>query len=142
VKVISAELMMEVGSETPGYNNDFPSDITVWINGIDIGCWCSPGDMGGHRGRLNPSWWADNFNQFGFLKSWIVDQTGAYVDGVQVSTVTIDDLNIHPYEPTVVRIGVKPDAEHVGGLTLFGRGFGNYDQDLVLRLHHSGRSLP
>jgi len=29
----------------------------------------------------------------------------------------------------------EPDAEHVGGLNIFGRGFGNYDQAIVLRLH-------
>jgi hypothetical protein len=25
-------------------------------------------------------------------------------------------------------------AEHPGGINIFGRGFGNYDQDIVLRL--------
>jgi len=34
-----------------------------------------------------------------------------------------------------VKIGIKEDAEHVGGLNIFGRGFGNYDQDLVLRMY-------
>ena len=32
------------------------------------------------------------------------------------------------------RIGVKPEARHPGGINIFGRGFGNYDQDIVLRL--------
>jgi predicted transcriptional regulator len=35
-----------------------------------------------------------------------------------------------------VRLGVKPDALHVGGLNLFGRSFGNYPQDLTLRLEY------
>ena len=44
-------------------------------------------------------------------------------------------------EPIVVRIGVRPDAENVGGLNLFGREFGNYPQDLGLRLEYqTGRS--
>jgi len=140
VRVVSLELMMEVGSETPGYNNDFPSDITLWINGTEIGSWRSPGDMGGHRGRLNPSWWPDNLNQFGFLKSWIVDATGSYVDGIQISPTTIDQLGIEPYQPTTIRIGIKDEAEVHGGFTLFGKSFGNYEQDLILRLHHSGKS--
>ena len=29
----------------------------------------------------------------------------------------------------------KEDARHPGGINIFGRGFGNYDQDIVLRLH-------
>jgi predicted transcriptional regulator len=39
-------------------------------------------------------------------------------------------------EPVTVRIGVKPDAEHAGGFNLFGRSFGNYEQDLTLRLYY------
>jgi predicted transcriptional regulator len=35
-----------------------------------------------------------------------------------------------------MRIGIKPGASHEGGFTIFGRGFGNYEQDLVLRLHY------
>jgi predicted transcriptional regulator len=29
---------------------------------------------------------------------------------------------------------VPETAEHPGGINIFGRGFGNYDQDIVLRL--------
>jgi predicted transcriptional regulator len=29
---------------------------------------------------------------------------------------------------------VKDDAKHRGGLNIFGRGFGNYDQDITMRL--------
>jgi predicted transcriptional regulator len=35
-----------------------------------------------------------------------------------------------------VRIGVKADARYVGGLNIFGRHFGNYPQDIVLRLRY------
>ncbi len=37
-----------------------------------------------------------------------------------------------------LRIEVKPDARHPGGVNVFGRGFGNYDQDIVLRLTTAG----
>lgn len=33
-----------------------------------------------------------------------------------------------------VRIGAKDDAKHPGGISIFDRGFGNYDQDIVLRI--------
>jgi predicted transcriptional regulator len=139
VEVTSLELVMEVCSEAPGYNNEWPSDITVWINGLEIGTWTSPGDMGGRRGRLNPAWWNDNYNQYGFLKVWSVDSTGSYIDGMHVSSVGIKELNVKPWESTVVRIGLKQDAKNPGGLTLLGKGFGNYEQDLVLRLHHTSK---
>ena len=35
-----------------------------------------------------------------------------------------------------VRLGVTPDALHVGGVNLFGSAFGNYPQDLSLRLEY------
>ncbi|MER9545553.1 transcriptional regulator, partial [Mesorhizobium sp. M0437] len=33
-----------------------------------------------------------------------------------------------------VRIGVKDDAKRPGGINIFGKGFGNYDQDILLRI--------
>ncbi|CEK12433.1 predicted transcriptional regulator [Chthonomonas calidirosea] len=136
MEIYRVELSLEICSECPDYNNDYPSDITLWINGVEVGTWTSPGDFGGHRGRLNPSWWNDRLTQHGMLKIWSLDQTGSYVDGVLVSETTIDQALILPRQPITVRIGIKPDAKHVGGFNLFGRGFGNYEQDLLLRMHY------
>ena len=67
--------------------------------------------------------------------------TGTTIDGVSLSAVDVDALGLTSGEPIVVRIGVRPDAENVGGLNLFGRGFGNYPQDLGLRIEYrTGRS--
>jgi predicted transcriptional regulator len=137
--VRGVELAMEVASEAPGYRNEYPSDLTIWINGVEIGTWTSPGDYGGVRGRLNPQWWADNMNQNGLLKVWGVDRQGASVDGVAVSKVRIEELRIRPWEPVRVRIGIKADAPNQGGFTLFGKGFGNYEMDLVLRIAYDPR---
>jgi predicted transcriptional regulator len=131
------ELSMEICSEAPDHNPDWPSDITVWINGIEIGTWTSPGDFGGRRGLLTPDWWVEHMTQFGLLKIWTVEETGTYVDGTRVSDVSLSRLLVVPQQPVSVRVGVKPDAEHQGGFNLFGRGFGNYAQDLVLRLFYS-----
>ncbi len=135
------ELVMEICSEAPDYDAGWPSDITVWINGVEIGTWTSPGDFGGRRGRLNPAWWMDRHTQHGVLKIFTVDREGASIDGNSaslpgVAPVTIADLGLEAHRPIAVRIGVKPDARYQGGFNLFGRGFGNYPQDLVLRLHH------
>jgi predicted transcriptional regulator len=131
------ELSMEICSECKDYNNDYPSDITVWINGVDIGAWTSPGDMGGKRGRLNPAWWPQYCTQYGFLKTWAVDEQGSYVDGESVTARTVDELDLASGKPIRVRIGVRPEAANAGGFNLFGRRFGNHEQDIILRLHHS-----
>ena len=135
--VTSIDLAMEIGSEAPGYDNDYPSDITLWVNDIEIGTWTSPGDFGGSRGRLNPGWWPDNLNQHGLLKVWRIDQSGASIDGVDLSNVKVQDLNIRPWQATKIRLGVKADAVHQGGFTIFGKCFGNYDLDIVLRIRHT-----
>ncbi len=134
--VKAIELVMEIGSEAPGYNNQWLSDITVWVNDVEIGTWTSPGDFGGTRGQLNPAWYPDNMNQWGVLKTWSVNAQGSAIDGSPISDVKIADLDIHPWRPTRVRIGVKPDAVNQGGFTLYGRGFGNYQMGLILRIRH------
>jgi predicted transcriptional regulator len=133
--VTRLDLSAEMCSEVAGWDNHWASDITMWIGGVEIGTWTSPGDFGDERGRLNPPWWQDRYSQFGLLKNWTVDRRGSYIDGVKISSVTIDQLNLEQ-GPIRVRLGNKPDARHRGGLTLFGEGFGNYQQDIVLRLSY------
>ena len=130
------QVSAEVCSEAPLHDANWPSDITVWINDVEIGTWTSPGDFGGERGRYTPAWWEGKDTQFGVLKRWRVTAEGSTVDGVVVSDARIADLNLARDEPIRVRIGVKPDAAHVGGLNLFGRRFGNYQQDLVLLMEY------
>ena len=133
------EFIAELGSEAPGYENDYPSDITMWINGVDIGHWTSPGDPGGERGKLNPAWWQDYMNQHGFLTEWRVDSKGSFVNGQQISDVTISQVNILPFQATMIKLGIKEDAKNQGGLTIFGKGFGSFEQDLLLRVHHTNK---
>lgn len=127
-------LSMEVCSEAPHHNSDWPSDITMWVNGVEIGTWTSPADFGDEAGLLTPDWWGSSNTQYGLLKRWHVDRDGAKIDGLRTSEVTIDDLRLTEAPFIAVRIGVKADAEHVGGINLFGSRFGNYPQDLVLRV--------
>ena len=133
-KVESLEFSMELSSEVPGTSADWPSDITLWVNGTEIGTWMSPGDFGDKRGVYTPEWWKLKGSQYGKLKTWRVAQDGTYVDGVKISPVSLGALKLDDHKSIRLRIGVKDDAKHPGGLNIFGRGFGNYDQDIVMRL--------
>ncbi|WP_395814002.1 ArsR/SmtB family transcription factor [Devosia sp.] len=133
-KIASMEFSMELSSEVPGTNADWPSDITISVNGSDIGTWTSPGDFGDKRGVYTPDWWKLKGSQYGKLKSFRINATGTYVDGVKISPFTLKDLDLDTHHSIRLRIGVKPEAKHPGGINIFGRGFGNYDQDIVLRL--------
>lgn len=129
----SLEVSFEVCSEAPLHHLDWPSDITVWINGSEAGTWTSPADFGGQRGALTPSWWDNENSQFGLLKVWRVTRQGGFVDGVRASGVTLNDLDLRPGHYIAVRIGIKDGARHSGGLNLFGSQFGNYAQDVVCK---------
>ncbi|MBX3000879.1 MAG: helix-turn-helix domain-containing protein [Caldilineaceae bacterium] len=131
----SIVLSMEICSEAPNHHPDWPSDIFMEINGQPIGTWTSPGDFGGERGNLTPEWWEEWNSQYGLLKSWRVDQSGAWIDGIWLSGVTINDLNLDSQPFIRVRFGIHKDAHNVGGLNLFGRKFGNYPQDITLQIH-------
>ena len=134
-KCRALELILEVSSEVPGTDPDWPSDISLSINGVELGTWTSPGDFGDKRGLFTPSWWKLAGSQYGMLKSWSVNDNGTYVDGVRISNVRLADLRLDAHRSIRLRIEVKADARHPGGINIFGRGFGNYDQDIILRLH-------
>ena len=133
----SLSLSFEACSEAPMHHDDWPSDITVWVNGVKVGTWTSPADFGGQRGKLTPAWWESHNSQYGLLKVWQVNREHSLVDGLRVSGVTLDDLNMDEHDYISVRIGVEAEARFVGGLNLFGRAFGNYPQDIALRLRYT-----
>ncbi len=130
----SMEFSMELSSETPGTAANWPSDISVSVNKIDIGTWTSPGDFGDKRGVYTPDWWKLKGSQYGKLKSWRVTESGTFVDGVKISPVSLKDLGLDEHRSIRLRVGVQEGALHPGGINIFGRGFGNYDQDIVLRM--------
>jgi predicted transcriptional regulator len=130
------EISLELCSEAPGYNKNWPSDISFFFNDINLGYWTSPGDFAGERGKYTPSWWSDNINQYGMLKIIRVDNNGTYIDGKKISDTTIKDIDIYKKQWSF-KIAVLENAEHVGGLTLFGKDFGNYDQDIVIKLYYN-----
>ena len=131
---VSLAVLMEICSEFPGFKNRWPSDITLWIDNLKIGTWRSPGDMGGKRGKLTPGWWRLENTQFGYLKEWRITQDGSFLDGTPVANVTIDALNLTKRSKITARIGIESNAEYHGGINLFGRKFGNFAQDIVLRI--------
>ena len=122
---------VELCSEAPGYNNIWPSDITVKINGTDAAVIHSQGDYGGTMGTLNPPWWPRSSTQYGQLHHIEINSEGCYVDSVKSSDYSITDIAFG--EPYIsFGLAVKPDAENQGGVNIFGERFGNHPQGIVL----------
>ncbi len=125
----------ECCSEAPYYCENWPSDITIWINGIEIATFCSPGDFGGKRGNYTPSYWQINSTQFGLLKKFSIDDNGCYIDDILDNKKhCFDELHLEKANKIELKIGIKEDAKHIGGINIFGKNFGNYPQDIVMTL--------
>ncbi len=123
---------MELSSEYPGYNEDFPSDIYFEVAGVAVGKWISPGDYGSRRGHYTPSWWPKVCNQYGLLKTLSITGEGTFIDGgSRISDITIQDLGIDYSTELTLKISVPKETKNCGGLTIFGKGFGDYDQGIV-----------
>ncbi|MFC4778880.1 ArsR/SmtB family transcription factor [Paenibacillus sp. GCM10023252] len=129
----SLEISMEICSETPCTVNYLPSDIVFSLNGIPLGSWTYPGSFGGSQGVYTPEWWYKNIKH-GLMKTITVNSEGSFIDGVQVSGVTLDSLQLAFDREIMLRIACSETAKNCGGITLFGRGFGNYDQDIEVTL--------
>lgn len=125
----------EICSETLYYNNNWPSDITVRVNDVEVTTFTSPGDFGGRRGKYTPSYWPVTSTQFGLLKNITVGSDGVFVDNSFVSDkVHFADLKIYDGSAIKLDIGIKDDATHRGGINLFGKNFGDFPQSIVMSL--------
>ncbi|MBO7747485.1 helix-turn-helix domain-containing protein [Paenibacillus sp. MWE-103] len=131
--VSSVTISMEICSEAPGYNERWPSDITFGINGRELGTWTCPGDFGAQKGVFTPNWWYHG-TQHGLLKTIAIRRDGTFLDGIRLSALTPSDLGIRPNEELRLRIACPETAVRCGGVSLFGRQFGHYDQDIEVAI--------
>lgn len=105
---------------------------------MDIGTWTSPGDFGDRRGVCTPDWRKLKGNEDGKLKSFRVTGGGTCVDRIRITPVALKNLDHDKHRSIRLRVGVRDNARHPGGIDIFGRGFGNCDQDIVMRLPTTG----
>ena len=135
-KITQISITMELSSEAPGINSDWPSDIEFYLNDTLLGSWMSPGDFGDVKGMFTPAWWPKNWNQYGLLKLLVINKKGTFVDGLKISDVTIDQFNLDYRSSIRFKLAVDENSKHKGGLTLFGKSFGNYSQDVNVSISY------
>ncbi len=135
-EINAIEISFESCSEAPNYRMDWKSDITVWLNDSEIGTWTSPSDFGGRRGQFTPVWWPLYSTQYGMLKTFRVDGQGCYLDEVKISNKKLSDIR---FDKNFIKlnIGIKKEALNQGGINLFGKEFGDYSQDIVMKIFHN-----
>lgn len=136
-RITQLSISAELSSEAPGIDNNWPSDISFYINDTKIGMWTSPGDFGDVHGMFTPQWWPQNWNQYGLLKLLVINDYGTYIDGLKISDVSTLSLHLDYSSDIRLRLAVENDSEHVGGITLYGKSFGNYDQDIRVTINYA-----
>lgn len=134
--VSQVSISFEICSEAPGYNNDWPSDISIEINNILVTTFTVRGDYGGRHGINNPSWWSSSNTQFGELKNLIITNDACYLGEQKVSSHTIKSLNLKNGYYFLFRLKIDPTSKHVGGLNLFGKQFGDFPQDIIMKIEY------
>lgn len=130
--VTKLKFSFEICSEAPGNNDNWPSDITVWVNGVEVDKMFIKGNYGDKRGALNPEWWRDNLTQYGELRTVSITKHATFDNKVKCSEATLDSLKLTDNNFVTLKIGVKPDAENLGGLNLFGDKFGDFPQAIIM----------
>ena len=133
------ELSLELGSEFPFSNNNWKSDITISLDGQELGTWTSPGDFSDTHSRYTPKWVDNDMNQYGILKSLRISNHGSTIDGKPSGNTTINML-YRTKNSWTLRIGVKENADNVGGCTLFGHKFGNHNQGIKTAIYYSDQT--
>ena len=125
-------ISLEICSEAPGFNNNYPSDITFSINGTEICTFVSPGDYGDRYGKLTPSWWYPESTKYGILTNISIRSSGVFLNEKLVNkSISIHDLKLQESNKTTFGIAVKKDAKHPGGFNIFGSNFGDYAQPII-----------
>lgn len=124
-------LTAEVCSEAPSFMQDWPSDISVTVNGLPVGTWTCPGDFGDRKGKLTTDRWRTG-SQYGMLTEWRITRSGSLVNGQPAESTAVGQLDLNFNKPVCVRFSVKEDAVNQRGMNLFGASFGDHPQDIVL----------
>lgn len=120
---------LEICSEATGYNQLYPSDITFWINGVELCTYTSPGDFGDRYGRYTPEWWFAESTKYGIMTTVAVRGDGVYLNEKRMrKNVALSALKLSDGDRITLKIGVKKDAENIGGFNIFGEKFGDYAQ--------------
>lgn len=136
-EIQSISFSLELCSESPGYNHNWPSDIFFEVNGIDIGYFTSIGDFGDRAGKYTPFWWKGN-TSYGILENVKITEEGSFINEIKVSNVTLKDLKLNEKDTITFKLGVKENAKNRGGLNLFGSKFGDYNQHIVMIIQKKG----
>ncbi len=132
------EISLEICSESPYYSNDWKSEISFYLNDVLLLKYISPGDFGDKRGKLNPDWWNDKYSQYGRLLEIRITNEDVKLNGEIIKEGRIlDSLKIKEGNSLAFKISSQEADKFDGGFNIFGKTFGNYPQDIEMKIIYS-----
>lgn len=113
------------------------SEVEFYLNQISIGKFTLAGDIGKDSGIYTPNWFDYSWKQHGVLKQISIKKDGTFIDGIKLSDVTIDSFELDYSSILKFKVAVASDSKYLSGITLYGKGFGNYNHDIRVQIKHN-----
>lgn len=130
------QISFEISGEAPGASEKYPSDIHLIVNDVDLCTYRSPGEYFDRTGRFTPTWWFKNFGQYGRFKILSVTEEGTFLDGLPAGTTRLSDLHLDFNDDIRFTVSCRDRSRCEGGVTLFGKGFGDYNQGIRCKIFY------
>lgn len=108
------------------------TDITFWVNGTEIGTQTVGIGRVREEAYFTPTWWR-TLPYYGDQLHLSLNEGGCYINKRKTSDLICTQLLGRQERFFTLRLGIKPDAEHMNGIMLFGRDFGRYNHGLLIK---------
>ncbi len=128
------ELILELSVECSEFKDTLKSDIYFSWNGVEIAKHIATVDTNKEKGIYTPGWWI--LSQYGETVALSITKRGTFINHIKISDVSILDININDNQDNILKIASPKDTENPGGLHLFGQGFGNFNNHILLKTYH------
>ena len=70
-----------------------------------------------------------------------INENGTYLDGLFLAPITIRDIDFDHHTEISIKVVVPKTARHVGGVTLFGKGFGDYNEGIKAKVLYKKKEI-
>ena len=136
-RIVQLTISVEMCCAEQGSEQDLFSDIDYYLNGRKIGSWlASTQDRNISRGIYTPAWYKSPMRQHGFLKMLVINNAAIYIDGNIIQETGTNWPFLDENGEMRFRIETHSSGEHPGGVALYGKQFGNYNQNIQVIVHY------
>ncbi|MBO5354104.1 MAG: winged helix-turn-helix transcriptional regulator [Lachnospiraceae bacterium] len=130
------QISLELSSEGPFLARDYPAAIDFYNHDRLLGRHISPGEFDEHKGKLTPDWWF--YGQYGEHLTISITESGTCINGLEASSYSIHDLLNDATEDAFFQFKISCEDQNSakGGIMLFGKGFGDLPQGIVMKVFY------